>query len=674
MKKNHLKKKEHDVRFNNEVKLFNGSLESLNEKKKKSNRNLSFIDYRNQFKNEIQKRISEFQKLRSKNINSEDSNESFFENDNDDILHKSFCDVIRKTSIKNNYENDDKKDQLLKTRNEISNTKNIKIDENKVINTLENESKHTLQNINIVKKPVLLLSERRGQKIKSLDFSNSIMYSSGLDQKICDQDTPINEFCHSKKNYHNVNCCDLINKTELNNVENSTSFDCSESLNFYVTTNNGNNICKENNSTNNFHFDHKNKVSSLHNSISKNLDFNKKNKFVSNSQLGCFSKNEFISDNFKSSEDTSTVSFCYEKKNDINDNGTQCSTPYGSFAKFSNYIDMNSDLLNFDGKVTLDSKGISFFSGSQFRISIKDLEFIAYLGHGSYGYVLKVLNKSLGCFMAMKEIRLELDSVKLTMILMELEVLNISSSPYIVDFYGAFFYEGAVYICMEYMNCGSLDKIYEINGGITDEACLAYIAECLCQGLKELKDKHNIIHRDIKPSNILLNTSGKIKLCDFGISGKLVASMAKTNVGCQSYMAPERIGISCSDYVSYSVQSDVWSLGLTMLEIAEGRYPYPIDSYDNVFSQLNAIVNDDPPRLNKDLFSIEAQSFINSCLAKDPNYRPSYSDLLESSWLLKHRNSNYKLDLNFTQKLKKSQDQKAYHSKKYDKKSFKFNC
>jgi mitogen-activated protein kinase kinase len=120
------------------------------------------------------------------------------------------------------------------------------------------------------------------------------------------------------------------------------------------------------------------------------------------------------------------------------------------------------------------------------------------------------------------------------------------------------------------------------------------IAYATTRGLKELKDVHNIIHRDVKPTNILVNTRGQVKICDFGVSGNLVASIAKTNIGCQSYMAPERISGGSvaqpgtnADVGTYSVQSDIWSLGLSIIECAMGRYPYPPETYNNIFSQLS---------------------------------------------------------------------------------------
>ncbi|PWW79807.1 kinase-like protein [Tuber magnatum] len=239
--------------------------------------------------------------------------------------------------------------------------------------------------------------------------------------------------------------------------------------------------------------------------------------------------------------------------------------------------------------------------------------------------------------MAMKEIRLELDENKFAQIIMELDVLHRCLSPFIIDFYGAFFQEGAVYICMEYMDGGSIDKLYK--DGVP-EGVLRKLTYATVMGLKTLKDDHNIIHRDVKPTNILVNTRGEIKLCDFGVSGNLVASIAKTNIGCQSYMAPERIAsggvqtaVGGSAPGTYSVQSDIWSLGLSLLECAMGRYPYPPETYNNIFSQLSAIVDGEPPDLPENGFSAEARDFVRGCLNKIPNLRPTYSMLLRHSWL-----------------------------------------
>ncbi|GLB08735.1 hypothetical protein AtubIFM57258_004640 [Aspergillus tubingensis] len=344
--------------------------------------------------------------------------------------------------------------------------------------------------------------------------------------------------------------------------------------------------------------------------------------------------------------------------------------PETAFSKYSEFIDTKSGTLNFKNKAILHGGGIEFSSGQSFSISLDEVDRLDELGKGNYGTVYKVRHSRphmrkpgmglrgiisrnedgdstttsgvktegnlSGVVMAMKEIRLELDESKFAQIIMELEILHRCVSPFIIDFYGAFFQEGAVYICVEYMDGGSIDKLYK--EGIP-ENILRKVALSTVMGLRTLKDDHNIIHRDVKPTNILANSRGQIKICDFGVSGNLVASIAKTNIGCQSYMAPERIaggGVQqsgASGGGTYSVQSDVWSLGLSIIECAIGRYPYPPETFNNIFSQLHAIVHGDAPTLPETGYSEEAHSFVRACLDKNPNNRPSYSMLLRHPWL-----------------------------------------
>lgn len=298
-------------------------------------------------------------------------------------------------------------------------------------------------------------------------------------------------------------------------------------------------------------------------------------------------------------------------------------TTGSQFTKYSDFIDTKAGTLNFKNKAIIHGNGIEFSTGQSFSISLDEVDRLEELGKGNYGTVYKVRhsrphlrkpglgvsgivsrkagpetsspvlkpNDNLtGVVMAMKEIRLELDEKKLTQIIMELDILHRCVSPFIIDFYGAFFQEGAVYMCVEYMDGGSVDRLY---GDGMPENVLRKMTLSTVMGLKTLKDDHNIIHRDVKPTNILANTRGQVKICDFGVSGNLVASIAKTNIGCQSYMAPERIaggGIQQGGATgggTYSVQSDIWSLGLSVIECARGRYPYPPETYNNIFSQLH---------------------------------------------------------------------------------------
>ncbi|KAK5938501.1 MAP kinase kinase Wis1 [Knufia obscura] len=340
------------------------------------------------------------------------------------------------------------------------------------------------------------------------------------------------------------------------------------------------------------------------------------------------------------------------------------------FGKFANIVDTQKGTLTFKDKAVVHSSGIDFSNGTNFSISLDEVDTLEELGKGNYGTVFKVrharprmrkpgqglrgsmqrqLSTSVnsldetkstsgttGLVMAMKEIRLELDDAKFAQIVMELDILHRCLSPFIIDFYGAFFQEGSVYICLEHMDGGSIDKLY---GDGVPEGVLRKITLSTVMGLKYLKDEHNIIHRDVKPTNILVNTKGQVKICDFGVSGNLVASMARTNIGCQSYMAPERIsggGMASAGAVStgsYSVQSDIWSLALTIIECALGRYPYPPETYNNIFSQLSAIVDGEPPELPAERYSESAREFVKGCLNKIPKMRPTYAALLRHSWL-----------------------------------------
>ena len=163
-------------------------------------------------------------------------------------------------------------------------------------------------------------------------------------------------------------------------------------------------------------------------------------------------------------------------------------------------------------------------------------------------------------------------------ILRELSFNKECASQHICAYYGAFVEPSTATICiaMEFCEGGSLDSIYrEIRrlGGRTGEKVLGKIAEGVLNGLTYLHGK-KIIHRDIKPSNILLCRNGMVKLCDFGVSGEFgTKGVADTFIGTSYYMAPERITGQ-----SYTITSDVWSTGVTLLEVAQHRFPFPADA------------------------------------------------------------------------------------------------
>uniref|UniRef100_A0A4W6BTZ9 mitogen-activated protein kinase kinase n=1 Tax=Lates calcarifer TaxID=8187 RepID=A0A4W6BTZ9_LATCA len=169
-------------------------------------------------------------------------------------------------------------------------------------------------------------------------------------------------------------------------------------------------------------------------------------------------------------------------------------------------------------------------------------------------------------------------------IMSELEILYKCDSPYIITFFSAFFVENRISICTEFMDGGSLDVYKRI-----PEHVLGRIAVAVVKGLTYLWSL-KILHRDVKPSNMLVNTRGQVKLCDFGVSTQLVNSIAKTYVGTNAYMAPERISGE-----QYGIHADVWSVGISFME--------PLQL-------LQCIVDEDPPVLPVDQFSE------NCCLKK----------------------------------------------------------
>jgi len=235
-----------------------------------------------------------------------------------------------------------------------------------------------------------------------------------------------------------------------------------------------------------------------------------------------------------------------------------------------------------------------------------------------------------------------------------------------------------------------LDGIYKKIGPI-DIEIVGHVAMAVLEGLTYLYDKHRIIHRDIKPSNILCNSKGEIKICDFGVSGELINSIADTFVGTSTYMSPERI-----QGAQYTVKSDVWSLGVSLIELALGRFPFSESSSDDsdlsdlegtlspqrpgsipfglppprsrtsaaakakrdkrkskgvslqggamtmsILELLQHIVNEPAPRLTPDgRFPREAEDFVDSCLLKDPEVRKTPQELLMHPWIEQAKASN----------------------------------
>uniref|UniRef100_A0A8C7JCH5 mitogen-activated protein kinase kinase n=1 Tax=Oncorhynchus kisutch TaxID=8019 RepID=A0A8C7JCH5_ONCKI len=276
-------------------------------------------------------------------------------------------------------------------------------------------------------------------------------------------------------------------------------------------------------------------------------------------------------------------------------------------------------------------------SGQNFVMKADDLEQIGELGRGAYGVVDKMRHVPSGLIMAVKRIRATVNTLEQKRLLMDLDIsMRTVDCFFTVTFYGALFREGDVWICMELMDT-SLDKFYKqvIDKGMTiPEDILGKITVAIVKALEHLHNKLSVIHRDVKPSNVLINIQGQVKMCDFGISGHLVDSVAKTlDAGCKPYMAPERINPDLNQK-GYSVKSDIWSLGITMIELAILKFPY--DSWGTPFQQLKQVVDEPSPQLPSDRFSPEFVDFSSQCLRKKPNERPAYTELMQHPFFTLH--------------------------------------
>lgn len=261
----------------------------------------------------------------------------------------------------------------------------------------------------------------------------------------------------------------------------------------------------------------------------------------------------------------------------------------------------------------------------------KELQVIAELGYGNGGTVYKVYHPPTNTHMAKKVIFLESNVKVQKAISQELETLRMCDSNFIVKYYGHIVEPKSVIICMEFMDCGSLDSIYKATGPFPEDI-LCSVNAAVVDGINYLKDL-NITHRDLKPSNILVNSRGGIKLCDFGVSGVLIDSLAETFVGTSTYMSPERIKGS-----QYSAAGDVWSLGLVLVELALGRFPFASGDVDNkvsplsLFELLQRIVEEPPPSLPGN-FSDASKDFVQRCL-KDAEHRMTPRELRKTAFYI----------------------------------------